>query len=109
MSETKNVTKPILEALTKAGYFAMRLNSGRIKSRSGGWIMLCPEGTADLVIYPHKCLPVWIETKDPKGRTAKDQLEAQARFRETVQSLGHSYVRATCLDDVLTIIRGVTP
>lgn len=103
MSETSGVTAPIKEALEKAGYFCMRLNSGVAKV-AGRRIRLCPKGTADLVIYPPHRLPVWVETKTEKGRTNPEQLIAQADFAFKVEGLGHKYVRATCLDDVLGLL-----
>jgi hypothetical protein len=104
VSETGSVTKPIQEALTKAGYFCMRLNSGLIKSGKR-FICLCPAGTADLVLFLPERMPVWIETKALKGKTNREQLEAQGAFRERVERLSHTYVRATCLDDVLAVLR----
>lgn len=104
MSESKSLTTPIIEAMQKAGYFCMRLNSGLVKL-GGRRIRLCPAGTADLVIYLPKSLPVWCETKTAKGRTNPEQVESQARFREKVESLGHTYIRATSLDDVLLAVR----
>ena len=104
MSETTGVTKPIQDALTKAGYFCMRLNSGLIKSGKR-FIRLCPAGTADLVLFLPERTPVWIETKSLKGKTNPEQLQAQGAFRERVERLAHTYVRATCLDDVLEVLR----
>jgi hypothetical protein len=100
VSETGSVTKPIQDALEKAGYFCMRLNSGLIKSGKR-FIRLCPAGTADLLCCPPSKPPVWIETKTLKGRTKREQLEAQGAFRERVERLGHTYVTARSLDDVL--------
>jgi len=104
MSETSSLTGPIVEAFTKMGIFAMRLNSGTAK-RGRYYIKLCPPGTADVLAFPSGRV-LWVETKEirdlkRKGSTA----EAQAAFRATVESLGHLYVRATCLDDVLEVLR----
>lgn len=87
-----------------AGYFCLRLNSGLIKSGSR-YIRLCPAGTADLLLCPANKLPIWIETKTLKGRTNKEQLRDQGAFRERVVRLGHQYIRATSLDDVLEALR----
>jgi len=104
VSETQSVTKPIQDALTNAGYFCMRLNSGLIKSGKR-FIRLCPAGTADLVLYvPHR-LPIWIETKREKGKTNPEQRIAQQNFAYLVEALGHDYIRATSLDDVLILLR----
>ena len=107
MSETGSVTKPIQDALTKAGYFCMRLNSGLVKM-GGRRIRLCPKGTADLVIYVPKELPIWVEAKPIKNaHHDKETLEAQAKFRDKVLAHGHQYVRATSLDDVLRVLEGM--
>ena len=104
MSETSNVTKPILEALTKAGYFCMRLNSG--SARIGKyWVKLCPPGTADILLCPPFAAPIWVETKAAKGHTNPEQIKAQAEFAYKVETIGHQYVRATSLDDVLEVLR----
>ena len=103
-SETQGITRPIQDALMGAGYFCLRLNSGLIKSGSR-YIRLCPAGTADLLLCPAEKLPIWIETKTLKGKTNKEQLEAQGAFREQVVRLGHQYVTARCLDDVLELLR----
>ena len=104
ISETKSITRPIQEVLTKAGYFCLRLNSGTIRVGKR-YIRLCPAGTSDLVIFPNGRLPIWCECKTRKGKTNPEQLQAQDNFREMVQRLGHKYVRATCLDDVLEGMR----
>jgi len=103
MSETSNLTGPILKALNNAGYFAMRLNSGSAK-RGKYWIQLCPRGTADILLCPPHRAPIWIETKSEDGHTNPEQVMAQANFAYAVESLGHKYVRVTCLDDVLRVI-----
>jgi hypothetical protein len=100
MSETSNITRPILEALTKAGYFVLRLNSGVAKM--GRYrVKLCPVGTADLVVFPPHALPLWIETKAVKRDHHRNTREAQAEFAFKVEALGHKYVIARSLDDVL--------
>ena len=108
ITETSGVTKPIREALEESGYFVMRLNSGVAKI-AGRRIRLCPKGTADLVLYLSERLPIWIETKTAHGRDKKEQAENQARFREKVESLGHTWIRATCLEDVLRSLPGNLP
>ena len=103
MSETGSITKPIQDALTNAGYFCMRLNSGTAK-KGKYYIRLCPAGTADLIAFlPNRVL--WVETKEPRDLNRKGSTAtAQGAFRERVEALGHQYVRATCLDDVLRVI-----
>ena len=104
MSETVSVTKPIQEALTEAGYFCMRMNSGVAKV-AGRRIRLCPKGTADLVLFPPYLPPVWIETKALQARTKPEQKIAQQNFAYLVESLGHKYVLAKSLDDVLDALK----
>lgn len=105
MSETSGITKPIREALEEAGYFVMRLNSGVAKV-AGRRIRLCPKGTADLVIYAPYKLPIWVESKPLKdAHHDKETIQAQADFAFKVEALGHKYVRATKLDDVLEALK----
>ena len=104
MSETSSLTGPIVEAFSKMGIFAMRLNSGTAK-RGRYYIKLCPPGTADVIAFPFNRV-LWVETKEMRDLNRKGSTaEAQAAFRATVESLGHLYVRATCLDDVLAVLR----
>jgi len=105
MSETSKLTGPIVKALEQAGYFALRLNSGSAK-RGKYWLKLCPEGTADILCCPRDSMPLWIETKDVKKDFHKKTAEAQENFRNTVESLGHKYIVARSLDDVLNALRG---
>lgn len=107
MSETSTVTGPIVKALNQAGYFAMRLNSGSAK-RGKFWIQLCPAGTADVLVCAPNRLPIWIETKAAKGHTNPEQVKAQGDFRDQVVALGHTYLIARSLDDVLEILRGIS-
>lgn len=107
MSETSTVTGPIVKALNQAGYFAMRLNSGSAK-RGKFWIQLCPAGTADVLVCPPNRLPIWIETKAVKKESHKEQVRVQGEFRAQVEALGHTYLIARSLDDVLEILRGIS-
>jgi hypothetical protein len=45
--------------------------------------------------------PVWIETKQPKGSTHKEQVEAQDAFKEKVEALGHFYLRVTSIQECM--------
>lgn len=105
MSETSKITTPIVNALTKAGYFAMRLNSGKVRVR-GGYVQLCPVGTPDVVVFPANQPPLWIECKRPDlGKVKNPTVEAQQAFAERVTALGHIHIRATSLDDVLPLLK----
>ena len=93
--------KEIQDFLKQSGREWLRLNSGIIKS-GRRFIHLCPSGTADIVVF---CPDVrWIELK--AGRTNKEQLEAQEAFRERVTAIGHKYLRATSLPEVVEFIGG---
>jgi len=73
------------------------MNSGKVKVR-GGWMQLHSPGTADILVFPQGRI-VWLETKDPKGSTHKEQVKAQADFRDRVMALGHEYYRITSTDE----------
>src|ERR1035437_666177 len=112
MSETAELTTPLIKALNQTGGWAERMNSG-IARKGRYTVHLHGKGTADILFFPlHPnqprglkgayCRPVWIETKQPKGTTAKEQINAQAAFREKVENLGHRYIMvgsiAECFD-----------
>jgi len=100
MSESSDITNPLIKMLNQTGGLALRMNSGTIRVGKR-YIKLQEEGTADILFFPRPRLdpyrdtsPVWIETKAPHGKTAKSRVEAQARFRQKVEDLGHRYVFA---------------
>lgn len=108
MSETRTITTPILQALKKMGILCFRMNSGKLRVR-GGFVHMAKRGTADILCFPYitstrRSNVLWIETKDPQGATAKEQREAQAAFKEEVEALGHTYLKAHSLDDVLAVL-----
>lgn len=104
MSETSSITKPILDALEQLGIFALRLNSG-VAKKGRYYIKLCPAGTADIVAYPSGKV-LWIETKEERDLKRKgDTATAQEEFRQRVERLGHKYIRATKLEDVLNALK----
>ena len=94
MSETREVTNPLVKMLNQAGIFAMRLNSGKVKVK-GGWMHLCPSGTADIIAFPKHKPITWVETKLEKGK----QRPEQKTFQEVVESLGHRYVLARSINE----------
>ena len=106
MSETSEITGPLIEALNQTGGWAERMNCGKVK-RGKHYIMLHGEGTADIQFFPRTnplngvVKVVWIETKQPKGHTNPEQIEAQARFKAKVEALGHRYVRVTTVQEGL--------
>jgi len=105
VSETANVTAPIVAALEKAGYFVLRLNAGTAK-RGKYYIKLCPEGTADILLCPPHRAPIWIETKTEDGSTKPKRAAKQAEFAYSVEAIGHMYIKATSLKDVLEALNG---
>jgi hypothetical protein len=80
--------------LEGAGYFWLRLQSGKVKVR-GGYMQLCPEGTADIVVFPSN-VTCWIETKKLDGKQRAGQIEFEAK----VKAAGHEYIVARSLDEV---------
>jgi hypothetical protein len=107
MSETSEITRPLIDALNQTGGMALRMNSGKVKV-ARGFVQLHEEGTADILFFPRRIwtgtttlAPVWIETKDPKGKTAKKRVEKQAAFKAKVEALGHRYFMATSVQQGL--------
>ena len=104
MSETSELTGPLVKMYQQAGAIAFRMNSGKVKVR-GGWMQLHSAGTADILCFPRGRV-LWLETKDSKGHTNKEQVEAQAAFRDKVLEIGHEYFRITSIDQGLEAVRG---
>jgi hypothetical protein len=110
MSETSEITGPLIKALNQTWGLAMRMNSG-IAMRGKFRIRLHDKGTADILFFPRRgeyilsARPVWIETKQPKGHTNPEQVKAQAEFRERVEALGHRYIRATTIEEGLQVLK----
>lgn len=102
MSETSELTGPLIKMLRQAGVLTFRMQSGRVKVR-GGWMMLCEAGTADILCFP-KGKPCWIETKAVKRESHKAQREAQDAFRELVEGQGMRYVYARTIDEGLAAL-----
>jgi hypothetical protein len=122
MSETSDLTGPLLRQLNDSGGMAMRMPVGRLR-KGPHWIQMHEEGTADILFFPRAydkiaqlkdgillwtvdfAHPVWIETKNPQGTTAKKRKAAQAAFREKVEALGHRYIMARTIDEGLDALR----
>jgi hypothetical protein len=89
------------------------MNSGKIRAGKR-WIILHEAGTADILFFPRPLNymteaaepPVWIETKQPKGYTNPEQVEAQAAFKAKVEALGHRYIRVTSVKECLDLVLG---
>ena len=76
MSESSEITGPLITMIRQMGTFAERMNSGIIKSGKR-YIHLHTPGTADILV----CLRgrvIWLETKTEKGRTNPEQIENQS-------------------------------
>jgi hypothetical protein len=108
VSETSTLTGPLRKMCEEGGALVFRMPVGKLR-KGKHWIHLCPEGTADLLIFPRAGGVYWVETKDPDGITAKSRKESQDRFRQKVEALGHRYVRATTLDEGLAVLKAVAP
>ncbi len=115
MSETSEITGPLIKALNQTGGLAMRMPVGKLqKGRS--WVQLHEEGTADILFFPRSLTfmvvsgpdserPVWIETKDGDARTKKSRKKKQEEFRVKVEALGHRYILAKTIDEGLAALR----
>jgi len=107
MSETKELTRPLIDALNQTGGMALRMNSGVIRL-PGRTIKLHDKGTADILFFPRCCPPVkfartptWIETKIGKYGQDLDQ----RIFQLKVEALGHRYILVTSIDEGLEALR----
>ena len=113
MSETKEITIPLINALNQTGGLAMRMPVGKLQ-KGKAWIQLHEEGTADILFFPREKAPyytdrvpqpVWIETKDGNAVTKKSRREKQAEFRAQVEALGHRYILARTIDEGLEALK----
>ena len=94
--------------LSKRGYVPLRANSGefwqgvlatldgqriltKLKSIKG-----MPEGTSDIICIMPNGRVAWIECKTLKGK----QREAQIRFQQMLESLGHKYYIMRSVEDI---------
>ena len=99
--ELKTNVIALLNGLLREPEFFLRMNSGKLRVR-GGWMQMCPEGTADFVAYLKNQRTVWLELK--AGTTKKDRIEKQKEFRDKVLSLGHEYAECWSVADVLNAL-----
>ena len=103
MSESSELTGPLVAAIRKCGVMAERMNSGMVRVK-GGFMQLHSPGTADILAFPRGRV-VWIECKTLTGKTRKGTAEDQAEFKRKVEALGHSYHRVTSLAEGLEAVR----
>ena len=106
MSESSEITGPLVKMIRQMGILCERMNSGKVKVR-GGWMQLHSPGTADILAFPHGRV-VWMETKDVKKDYHKEQREAQESFRERVIALGHECYTVRSIDEGIAVPR-ITP
>lgn len=99
MSETSDITAPLLKALRKAGVMAHRMQSGKVKVR-GGWMSLCEQGTADILCFPSRKPPTWLETKVASGKAS----DSQTDFADRVRSMGHRHFVVRSVEEGLDAV-----
>lgn len=107
-----NIQSLIMIELSKLGYVPLRANSGQfwqgqsvtiegkralinIQSIKG-----MPEGTSDIICIMPNGRTAWIECKTATGK----QREAQVRFQQMVESLGHKYYIMRSVEDVNKLV-----
>ncbi|WP_348269725.1 hypothetical protein P8936_16380 [Edaphobacter paludis] len=100
MSEAE-VKLAVQKWLEKAGYFWLRIQSGKVRVRRG-YMQLCPEGTADIVVFDRNAT-CWIEMKTESGK----QRPAQVEFEAKAKAAGHRYIVARSLDEVRDFLQEV--
>jgi len=98
----------VQEYLTARRHWWMRCQSGAYAVEPGGgkrrYVAFGRPGMADILALPDlgvpsagEIIPTWIETKAPDGRQAK----AQRLFQLEVEPLGHIYILARCVEDLI--------
>lgn len=107
MSESSEITGPLVKMILQMGILCERMNSGKVKVR-GGWMQLHSPGTADIMAFPPGRV-VWLETKTVDGHTNKEQIENQSEFARKVQRLGHEYYRITSISDGIEALQNNPP
>lgn len=103
MTPEGDAKKQIADGLKQLGWKVIRLNSGKVRVK-GGFMQLCPAGTPDILCFDNAGALLWVECKAAFAKKRNDQPE-QAEFAVWARSVGHRYVLARCLDDVLQAVR----
>ena len=99
MSGETPIIRDILDALEQLGVEAFRAQSGRVRVR-GGWMVLCPEGTADILGYlPPAATMFGVECKTPGGR--HPLTDEQQAWGERLVRAGGLYVVARTVGEAL--------
>lgn len=91
----QDIQNAILDYLSYRGIFAIRLNSGAIKTERGSLVRGCPAGTPDILsIVAGRA--VFIEVKRPGKQPTAIQEAMHQRLRQS----GAVVLVATCIEDV---------
>lgn len=113
MTPEQSLQRLVLDWLAAKNILAFRMNTGAVKTEKR-FFRFGVSGMADIVAFPIKCyadgvtetwklpLPVWIELKSAKGR----QTPEQKSFQKQVEEVGHVYLVARNLDEVITAMEG---
>jgi hypothetical protein len=91
VSETSQITGPLVKALEQAGCLVMRMPVGKAKI-GRNYIQMHNAGTADILCFTRTGRVLWLECKDPAGKTLKPQKAAQGAFKSLVEAFGHEYL-----------------
>jgi len=97
----------VLDWLAAKHIFALRMNSGTLRDRTGRPVTFGIPGQADILAFPHcwhikygyandHVMPVWIELKAPRGK----QSDLQKSFQAKVEAEGHRYLLIKSLDEL---------
>lgn len=109
MSETSEVTRPLLDALHALNIYAVRTHSGRVRIR-GGWMHLGPKGTPDISGYFADGRGFVIETKKScRDGCSCDSCSAQRETRKELERRNVLYVFARSVDAALVGLGLVKP
>lgn len=95
--------RDVWDYLKMAGHLHFRMQSGHVKVR-GGWMCLCPEGTADFLVCLARCPNAWVELKAEGQTTSKERIASQAAFAEDVRALGHHYCQCSSVAEVASFL-----
>lgn len=81
MSETSDVTRPLLDAISNVpGCVGRRQHAGWARGLKGGRVYLGEEGWPDIIVLV-RGVTLLIETKVPGGKLRPSQVKMHARLR----------------------------
>lgn len=100
--EEQKIQDAILGAIKLRGLFAFPIrNHGLLNAKTGAYNRVERHhvaGVPDLAVLMDGGRILWVEVKTEKGRQSAEQIAVESRL----QSLGHRYIVARNVDDVLT-------